>query len=53
MVLSHGHMDHFGGLLSLVERVGKKVKRFQEGDRVEIKEKVTELAGRLEEQLQK
>jgi 7,8-dihydropterin-6-yl-methyl-4-(beta-D-ribofuranosyl)aminobenzene 5'-phosphate synthase len=24
LVLSHGHMDHFGGLLSLVERVGKK-----------------------------
>jgi 7,8-dihydropterin-6-yl-methyl-4-(beta-D-ribofuranosyl)aminobenzene 5'-phosphate synthase len=24
LVLSHGHMDHFGGLLSLFERVGKK-----------------------------
>jgi len=24
LVLSHGHMDHFGGLLPLVERVGKK-----------------------------
>jgi len=24
LVLSHGHMDHVGGLLSLVERVGKK-----------------------------
>jgi 7,8-dihydropterin-6-yl-methyl-4-(beta-D-ribofuranosyl)aminobenzene 5'-phosphate synthase len=24
LVLSHGHMDHFGGLLSLVEKVGKK-----------------------------
>jgi 7,8-dihydropterin-6-yl-methyl-4-(beta-D-ribofuranosyl)aminobenzene 5'-phosphate synthase len=24
MVLSHGHMDHFGGLLSLVEKVGKE-----------------------------
>lgn len=24
MVLSHGHMDHFGGLLSLVEKIGKK-----------------------------
>ena len=24
MVLSHGHMDHFGGLLALVEKVGKE-----------------------------
>ena len=24
LVLSHGHMDHFGGLLPLVERIGKK-----------------------------
>ena len=24
LVLSHGHMDHFGGLPSLVERIGKK-----------------------------
>ncbi len=24
LVLSHGHMDHFGGLLTLVEKVGKK-----------------------------
>ena len=24
LILSHGHMDHFGGLLSLVERIGKK-----------------------------
>ena len=24
MVLSHGHMDHFGGLVQLAERVGKK-----------------------------
>jgi 7,8-dihydropterin-6-yl-methyl-4-(beta-D-ribofuranosyl)aminobenzene 5'-phosphate synthase len=24
LVLSHGHMDHFGGLAPLVERVGKK-----------------------------
>jgi 7,8-dihydropterin-6-yl-methyl-4-(beta-D-ribofuranosyl)aminobenzene 5'-phosphate synthase len=24
MVLSHGHMDHFGGLFSLVEKIGKK-----------------------------
>lgn len=24
LVLSHGHMDHFGGLRALVERVGKK-----------------------------
>jgi len=24
LVLSHGHMDHFGGLLSLVERIGKQ-----------------------------
>ena len=24
MVLSHGHMDHFGGLLALVEKVGKQ-----------------------------
>lgn len=24
MVLSHGHMDHFGGLLALVEKVGKR-----------------------------
>jgi len=24
LVLSHGHMDHFGGLSSLVERVGRK-----------------------------
>ena len=24
LVLSHGHMDHFGGLMPLVERIGKK-----------------------------
>jgi 7,8-dihydropterin-6-yl-methyl-4-(beta-D-ribofuranosyl)aminobenzene 5'-phosphate synthase len=24
LVLSHGHMDHFGGFLSLVEKIGKK-----------------------------
>jgi 7,8-dihydropterin-6-yl-methyl-4-(beta-D-ribofuranosyl)aminobenzene 5'-phosphate synthase len=24
LVLSHGHMDHFGGLIPLVERIGKK-----------------------------
>ena len=24
LVLSHGHMDHFGGLLPIVERIGKK-----------------------------
>ena len=24
MVLSHGHMDHFGGLAALVEKIGKK-----------------------------
>jgi len=24
LVLSHGHMDHFGGMLSLLEKVGKK-----------------------------
>jgi len=24
LVLSHGHMDHFGGLLSIFERIGKK-----------------------------
>ena len=24
LVLSHGHMDHFGGLLALVEKIGKK-----------------------------
>ncbi len=24
LVLSHGHMDHFGGLLAIVERIGKK-----------------------------
>ena len=24
LVLSHGHMDHFGGLLSLFEKVGNK-----------------------------
>ena len=24
LVLSHGHMDHFGGLLPLVERIGQK-----------------------------
>lgn len=25
LVLSHGHMDHFGGLLPLVEKIGKKI----------------------------
>ena len=25
LVLSHGHMDHLGGLPSLVERIGKKI----------------------------
>jgi 7,8-dihydropterin-6-yl-methyl-4-(beta-D-ribofuranosyl)aminobenzene 5'-phosphate synthase len=24
LVLSHGHMDHFGGILPIVERIGKK-----------------------------
>ncbi len=24
LVLSHGHMDHFGGMLALVEKIGKK-----------------------------